>query len=299
MGSLGGLWAVRLQSCAAVTLLLRTSDSPWQSLELVGQAAPDQNQNQSTQFQFPVEPAQHPASSINHLLVATKSYQALEALDSLRPQLSDKTCIYLMQNGLGSQEAIARAYPDFPVFAVTTTEGANQQGRFRIVHAGRGFTWIGGLTERATLEMAEQTAALFKQAGFESAATPDIREKLWQKLAVNCAINPFTALLDCRNGALPEQPFFQQRISPQCQEIAAALTLAGYQTEPAAVEERVRQVIQGTAENISSMLQDVRAGRRTEIDAINGYLVEFCEAHALPCPINRELVELVKAREPV
>jgi len=294
IGALGGLWAMRLamQTPVDVRLLLRDNSIQHQVLTL---RDGDSCHNQG----FDVETAGSTLAPIEHLLVATKSYDTLAALEALRPRLNANSRLYLMQNGLGSQHAVAQAFPELAILAVTTTEGAYRQGRFDITHAGRGTTWVGPFNEQADLAHAEEAAILFNQAGFATQATADINAKLWLKLAINCAINPFTALLDCPNGELPQQAFFQERIGPLCEEIAGAMGTAGLSVTSAELQSQVETVIQGTARNISSMLQDIRAGRCTEIDAINGYLVSVCEQQGLPCPISRELVQLVKAREPV
>lgn len=291
-GALGGLWAMRLSARVPVRLLLRRPEGDLQALRL--RDAEDQIERL-----LPAESVTEPGPPIQHLLVATKAQDTLPAIEAVRQRLHPATRIYLMQNGLGSHEAAAEALKDHILYAVTTTEGANRTAPFHIIHAGRGQTWVGPLTERASLDQAEACAELFTRCGLASQATADIREKLWRKLAVNCAINPFTALLDCPNGELPRHAFFNERIAPLCEEIAQAMTRAGYPADAAQLEQQVRQVIAGTAANISSMLQDIRGGRRTEIDAINGYLTRFCQRHGLSCPINQELEQLVKNREAV
>ncbi len=297
IGALGGLWAMRLAMQTHtprldVRLLLRDDRVKHQTLTLRDGTARHSHD-------FVAETADQAFGPIEHLLVATKSYDTLAALEALRPRLNSDSRIYLMQNGLGSQHAVAQAFPDLAILAVTTTEGAYRQARFDITHAGRGTTWVGAFNERAQRAHAEDAAAVFNRAGFATQATADINAKLWLKLAINCAINPFTAVLDCPNGELPRQEFFQHRIAPLCEEIASAMATTGLPVTATELQTQVATVIQGTAQNISSMLQDVRAGRRTEIDAINGYLVSVCDQQDLPCPINRELVQLVKARDPV
>lgn len=290
-GALGGLWAIRLSRLAPVHLLTRTLTAPMRTLQL-------QDEHGSQSHEFPVEAIAASGPPIRHLLVATKSYDTLSALNAIAHRLAPDTAIYLMQNGLGSQEAVASQFAQYPLYAVTTTEGANRRGPDEIIHAGRGQSWIGPFNEQATLIQAQATANRFCEAGLNTQATPEIRHRLWLKLAINCAINPFTAVLNCPNGELPQHPFFNERLPRVCEEVALAMTRAGFPTTASALQEQVMAVIAGTAANISSMLQDIRAGRRTEIDAINGYLVRFSEAQGLAAPINQELVQRVQALHP-
>ncbi len=94
---------------------------------------------------------------------------------------------------------------------------------------------------------------------------------MWRKLAVNCVINPLTALWNCPNGELRHHT---DEINAICEEVAAVIEREGYHTSADDLRYYVEQVIDSTAENISSMLQDVRAMRHTEIDYITGYLLK-------------------------
>src|SRR5690606_4090601 len=185
IGALGGLWAMRLamQTTADVRLLLRDNSIQHQVLTL---RDGDSWHNQG----FHVETAGSTLAPIEQLLVATKSYDTLAALEALRPRLNANSRRYLMQNGLGSQHAVAQVIPELAILDVSTTEGAYRQGRFEITHAGRATTWVGPFNGRADLTHAEEAATLFNQAGFATQATADINGKLWLKLAINCAINP-------------------------------------------------------------------------------------------------------------
>src|SRR5690606_38854295 len=106
-------------------------------------------------------------------LVATKSYDTLSALNAVAHRLAPDTAIYLMQNGLGSQEAVANQYAQYSLYAVTTTEGANRRSPDEIIHAGRGQTWIGPFNEQATLTQAQATANRFcEEIGRAHVCTP-------------------------------------------------------------------------------------------------------------------------------
>ena len=91
----------------------------------------------------------------------------------------------------------------------------------------------------------------------------------WRKLAVNCVINPLTALYGCRNGDLQRYP---EQIETLCREVASVMAMEGYHTSCEGLMQYVMDVIRSTADNVSSMLQDIRNQRHTEIDYITGYL---------------------------
>ncbi|WP_422823375.1 ketopantoate reductase family protein [Vreelandella profundi] len=131
----------------------------------------------------------------------------------------------------------------------------------------------------------------------------DIRSRLWQKLAVNAAINPLVALNGVRNGELRDAAYSGQ-VEAVVKEVAAIMLAEGIQPPKGATDENawlsmVWQVVRNTANNKASMLQDVAAKRPTERGAILGPLIERAEHHGLSCEVlnglNRE-IEALEAR---
>lgn len=226
-------------------------------------------------------------------LVTTKAGDTLNALTPVLPTLGDCPVV-LFQNGLGSQQQVADHWPDHAILAATTTDGANRPEPDRLVHAGRGETWVGPMTQSAGA-LLETVVTALNRSGLVVQGTPDILPRLWQKLIVNAGINPFTALLDCPNGAILQAPFYRQWIQPLCREISALLPAAGQPGQSAeALQARIEAVAQATAANTSSMRADVLAGRPTEINFINGYLARLGQQLGIDTPVNRMLTERVQ-----
>ena len=125
-------------------------------------------------------------------------------------------------------------------------------------------------------------------------AMPDTALPVWEKLAVNCAINPLTAVHDCRNGELLSRPELAREVDALCNEIARVSEAAEFAPIAAGLRARVEEVIRNTASNHSSMLQDCRAGRTTEINYITGQLLRVADLHGIAAPRNRSLLEQVK-----
>ncbi len=230
------------------------------------------------------------------LLVTTKAPDTLEALAGIAGQLPDQCPVVLFQNGMGSQQAAAERWPHRPVLAASTTEGANRPDPDGVIHAGRGQTWVGALTPsggEAIAWVVEQLA----RSGLSVQPEHRIVERLWAKLVINAGINPFTALLDCPNGDILAAPLFLEHIDPLCQEMAdlmaaEALTPA----TPAELRRQIEAVARNTSRNTSSMCSDMRNGRATEIDYINGYIAERARALGLSAPVNQMLTARVKER---
>jgi 2-dehydropantoate 2-reductase len=228
--------------------------------------------------------------TINRLLVTTKAHQALDALQDVHHRLSPDATVLLLMNGMGLAEDVSRQFPGARVYCGTTTEGAYRRSPQHIVHAGRGVTLVGSPEGRA----APDWFATWEAADLDCRWTGDIRSALWHKLAINCAINPLTAIHRCRNGKLIADPELHRTVHELCDEIVAVSRALGFTTTAADLHTTVEQVAAATAENRSSMLQDVTAGRPTEIDHITGYLVSQATLLGIAVPLNRALLEAVK-----
>lgn len=236
-----------------------------------------------------------PEDTPSLVLVTTKALDVGPALSRFLPGLPETVPVVLFQNGMGSQQEAAETWPDRPLLAASTTEGANRPEAGVCVHAGSGSTWVGALTS-AAIPRLHQVTAILEQSGLTVLAEQNIRDRLWQKLVINAGINPYTALLDCPNGELPKAPLFQQTIGALCQEIHSLMLAEGLQSPgPESLQEKIETVIHATAANTSSMRADRLAGRRTEIDVINGYLVRLAQHHGIPVPVNEMLTSRVRA----
>ncbi|QMI04325.1 2-dehydropantoate 2-reductase [Citrobacter sp. RHB25-C09] len=223
------------------------------------------------------------------LLVTLKAWQVSDAVKSLAPVLAETTPILLIHNGMGTIEELQMIRQ--PLLMGTTTHAARRDGNV-IIHVANGTTHIGPAREQDGdfSYLADKLQSVLPDVAWHN----NIRAELWRKLAVNCAINPLTALWNCPNGELREHP---DQIALICQEVAAVIAREGHHTSADDLRYYVEQVIDSTAENISSMLQDIRALRHTEIDYITGYLLKRARAHGIAVPENSRLFELVKRKE--
>lgn len=218
--------------------------------------------------------------------VTTKSHAVDAALDQLAARVAADTPVVLWQNGFQAQPRATRRWAG-PVLCAVTSEGAYTHGEDGVVHAGHGLTHLGHLEGRYP-ELATRTSATLTAAGLETRACDDIRRRLWHKLAVNAAINPLVAIHRIRNGEL-RAPAYRPRVEAIVAEVATLM--AAEQIEPPEIgwQTHVWGVIEGTANNRASMLQDVLAGRRTERDAILGPLLESARRHGLSVPALERL----------
>jgi len=281
-GSLGGLWATRLfRAGVPVRIILRDP----QRLVDYRAAGGLSLTEAGVSIIYPV-PAELPdaAAPIARLLVACKAYDAQDAIAAVASRLVKGAHILLLQNGLGSQQAVAARWPDSRCIFVSSTEGAYRQSDVRIVHAGQGQNWLGEPGHRNRPPWLTD----LNVAGIPHVWTEDIMGKLWRKLAINCAINPLTVLNDCRNGDLQA---FPEQLHRLCNELGDVLRACNQNDAAHGLEDEVLSIIQATANNYSSMHQDVRSGRRTEVSFLLGQACRTAEQHDLQVPALSGLLE--------
>ncbi len=239
----------------------------------------------------------HLLDAVDVVLLCVKSYDVLNSLEFCKPILSKKVLLIFMQNGISHlelQEHLCRATAAFG----TTTEGATLLSAGQVRHAGSGVTYLGFLEtpEDQAAALLQKTCDVFSAGGLEVHLTDNILGRLWAKLFVNAGINALTAILDCNNGDLLTLPGIEKRMKAAIEE---SRQLAEINNIPVMDEpyEATRQVCRKTAKNVSSMLQDVRKKRRTEIDAINGAIVVLGKKFGIDTPENSLLCTQVKKLE--
>jgi len=199
-----------------------------------------------------------------------------------------------LQNGMGNEEQLA-THLDCPVLAGTATYGAVLTEPGRVECTGIGEVVLGA-REGGRSESASRVGEAFSAAGIETAVADDMPRRLWVKLAVNAGINPTTALARVANGALLTGDG-SELAAAAASETATVARAEGVSLSDSDAIAAMRDVADATAANTSSMRQDVEAGRRTEIDAINGYVVARGEEHGIETPVNRTLAGLVRTWE--
>ncbi len=232
-------------------------------------------------------------SSCDVVFLFVKSYSTGEAMDDIAPFLRGGAVVVSLQNGIGNRETVERLVPPERVVSGSVTIGATRVDERTVVYGGSGSVVIGGPNAGAV----ESVRALLESANVpvETHGLPD--EVIWRKAVINAAINPLGALLGVPNGRLLELPdalIVQESVIKECVPVAAAKGIA---LDAVEMMEATREVCRKTAANLCSMLQDLRAGRRTEIDSINGAFARLAREAGVAAPYNELLARLVRAKE--
>ena len=260
VGSIGGLFAHRLKAGGAdVRLLSRDATESHRQLTLA--TKPD-----SAAHLFECESVEDIAE-IEHLLITTKSWGAHDAVKRIQHRLTKRTVVVAMMNGMQHVDDLKPLIPETQLFLASTTAGCHRSGDIW-VPAGTGRTIIGTDTERP----APPWLGCWQLGVPNLSWRVDVTERLVEKVAINCCINPLTAVYRVKNGELLSK-IHRDHVTTVINEVSSVLDELGYPALSTELGRRVHEVMNDTAENRSSMLNDVMAGRRTEADAIVGWLL--------------------------
>jgi 2-dehydropantoate 2-reductase len=250
--------------------------------------------------------------TIGNLIVATKTLNTVKALSSIKHRLTCNSTILFTQNGIGIMEEVTSAlFPDpssRPQYlASVTSHGVYTLGPFRSVHAGLANVTIGRAAPSGQAESRNSSKSQYlldrivNSPGLaaKEVDSKELKRLQLEKLVINAMINPLTVIFDCKNGELFNRPSILNLMRLLLAEATQVIQLlrgleTASQFSTQELEITVLDVADKTAKNTSSMLQDRRAGRLTEIDYINGYIVKRGKELGVECKVNEKLIELVK-----
>ena len=287
-GALACLFGARLAANGFEVTMLGTWREGLAALRNYGVTLvqPDGSQ---TSYRVRVIDTPEQCTGAQYVLVLVKSWQTERAARQLAGCLAHDGVALTLQNGLGNAQTLTELLGPERVAQGVTTTGATLLSSGRVRPGGEGVISIGAHPRvRPILEMLET-------AGFKLEVLADVQALIWSKLVVNAAINPITALLKITNGQILTRPAATQLSGDLAREVAAVAAAQGIDLshiDPVAVSQGVAEK---TAENHSSMYQDIQRGAPTEIDAICGAVVKTGGRLKVPTPVNYVMWQLVNA----
>ncbi len=230
------------------------------------------------------------------LFLSVKSHAVPDALSHAVPLLGEDTVLISMQNGISHIDAIQQTIA-IPVAAIIS-EGAALHEPGHVIHGGAGITKLGFLNTDKTEDKGKTDSIieLLNQAGIKTVKINNTFKHIWAKLFANIGINALTALHDVPNGKLLDSTTTREIMKGAVNEAMKVADKLGIDRESDPVENTF-EICKKTSHNISSMLQDVRKKRRTEIDAINGAIIAAGKKLNIATPINIKLVNDIKKLE--
>ena len=225
-------------------------------------------------------------------IVLVKSWQTATVAAKIAHFLKPDGIAVTLQNGLGNDAILAETFGETRVFRGITAMGANLVAPGKLRFGGNGRTLIE--RKHPSPERLQLLVGALNAAGIPTEYCDEIELPIWEKLAVNAAINPLTALHNIPNGELLARPDLLAQMELIVREVVEVANARGIKLSFPETWQNVQSVCRQTGQNISSMLQDVRNRRRTEIDAINGMIVKYGRESGIAVPENTVVWQHVK-----
>lgn len=222
------------------------------------------------------------------LLLTTKAHQSQKAISQIKKLLKKDTVILVLQNGLGNEDLMKKI-----IGKKCKIERGIVYSASEFLEPGKIKCWL-KKTILPSNKIGKEIAHIFKEAGLEAELKEEMEKEIWKKLVVNCVLGPLAALFKIRNNEVASKPLKKVRelLIKECLEVARAegININGnFQRE---FEKKI-----STYTNYPSMCQDIIKGKKTEIDFLNGKILELGKKHNLATPVNEVIYYLIKFLE--
>jgi len=302
-GAIGFLWLSHLQKIADVDVSLRASTDSWKNQSHYSFS---HYNGYSEQADF-VYANDVKIKQADIIMFCLKAYQIKNAVASLSTLISPVAPLLLCHNGMGVIEQVNSLTLTNPILTLLTTHGCMKASPLHAVHTGIGHSDLGNSSSSTLNQVPQETLLNLCQKALPTVTWQDnIIEKQWQKLAINCVINPITAMYNIINGDI-QKTVYRKLIQDIINEIVAVVGVECSKTGGSKLflqNEFTREkllatvltVAEATKNNCSSMRADILAKKPTEIDYINGYIVQLAQKNSLKAPINEMLWQAIQQR---
>ena len=292
-GAMGGLFGGWLQRSGQDVALIDVSTDSVRTINDAGLSIEEKDRSVAV---VPVRATDDPKSvgPVDLIVNFVKCYHTEAAVGAAKSMFGPETAVLTLQNGWGNAEQIGKIVGEDRVLVGLTYHSGTLLGPGRVKHSGAGMTYVGELDGRETPRL-QRAAAALREAGFETAVSPRILDEIWKKLALNACTLPTAALLRFFAHELVLYDDAKQAMAAILREVVAVAKAQGvaldYHERWQVITELLARAVGGKA----SMLQDVEAARRTEIEVINGAIADAGRRAGVPTPVNETMVSLIGA----
>ena len=295
-GAMGSIFGARLAGGGVDTVLVDVAQPLVDRINADGVTVVRGDEETTTRVTATSDPAS--AGVADLVVFFVKCYHTASAAESARPLVGPDTVVASLQNGWGNGDVLASVYPPEQVVVGVTYNSGTVLGLGKVAHPGVGPTYMGPFASDS-LDGAERLAGALSAGDLEAHVAGEIRPEIWKKLILNTATLPTAALTGMTAGALTAFEPMRELVSETAREAIAVARALGYEVDEQERVGTILALLEKAGPTRASMLQDFEAGRRTEIDVINGAVVRAADEQGVAVPLNRAFVALVKGWETV
>lgn len=293
-GAMGSWFGGQLALAGNVVQLLTTNDDHIQAVTANGLAMHSAAGEQVIDIN--ISKPENLEANTELIILFTKCFQSQAALEAISSQLGSDTIILSLQNGLGNAETIAAFVGESNTWLGVTMVPVDRIMPGVIACKGEGGTWFGPLSGNQD-QKANTILTLFTSAGLNAEYDSHILQRVWGKVAFNAGMNATCALSRGTPGTVGAMPDTKEMVKAVAREVALVAKAEGETINLDTVYNNIDYVCEHHGEHKPSMLQDIMAGRRTEVEALNGAIVERANKYGIEVPINTFLATLVRLAE--
>lgn len=239
---------------------------------------------------------------IDLIILTVKSYDTAAAIEQVKPLAGKDTLVITAQNGYGNYETVSSAVGEDHTLLSRIIFGVKlpTPGRAEVTVIADDVR-IGQPHNAVDQGRVQEIAAAFTSAGIPTAYAENVEAILWDKILYNAALNPLGAILECSYGQLAENGETRRTMDAIIDEIfrvAQARKIAlNWKSAAAYRDHFYSRLVPPTAKHYPSMYYDVKAGKRLEIDALNGAVVKLAQEKGIAVPVNETITNIIKAKE--
>ena len=292
-GAMGGLFGGYLARAGEDVVLIDVSQSAVDEINKNGLTI-EEKDGSTAQIEVRATMKPEAVGPVDLILNFVKCYHTEAAVRSAMTMATPETVFLSLQNGWGNAGRIAAIAGETKVMVGLTYHSATLIAPGRVKHPGIGITYIGELNGTATPRLGAAASAL-RGSGFETSVSTNILEEVWKKLALNVCTLPTAALLRFFANELNQHEGTRALMKGLLAEVVGVAKAQGIAIDEGERWTAITGLLERAIGAKASMLQDVEAKRRTEIDVINGAIVEAGRRAGIPTPLNDSMIWLVNS----
>jgi 2-dehydropantoate 2-reductase len=296
-GAMGSIFGARFHDAGHETVLVDVSKPLVDKINADGVTiVPKDGGERTVRLPATTDPASVGPADL--VVFFVKCYHTAAAAESARPLVGPETVVASLQNGWGNGDVLASVFPPQQVVIGVTYNSGTVLELGKVAHPGVGPTLMGHY-EGDTSDGAARLAEAIADTDLEAQVVAPVRPEIWKKLILNAATLPTAALTGMNAGALTAHEPMHELVTDTAREAVAVARALGYDIDEDERVSYIHELLERAGPTRGSMLQDLEARRRTEIDVINGAVVRAADDTGVPVPLNRGFVALVKGWESI
>jgi 2-dehydropantoate 2-reductase len=290
-GAMGASYASRFFDAPRFSTVLVARDPRYDRLKSDGLVV------NGKQYSIPVVHPDEAAAPADLIIVALKSGNLQEAVHDLDNLVGEQTTLISVMNGLDSEEYLGSVYGmDKVLYAIAVAIDAVREGN-SVSYTNPGKIYFGESDNSHVSERVRLVQAAFEQAGIAFETPTDMIRMLWWKFMVNVGVNQASAAMRASYGVFQSSPDAQALMEALMREVIVLAQRVGVNLKEQDVDDWYAFLKTLSPKGKTSMLQDIEAGRKTEIEVFAGKVVELGARHGIPTPVNQTLLNIVHVLE--